>query len=251
VHAPALRPVWADLHVHTVVSPCAEVEMIPPLIVRRARELGLGLIAITDHNTAENTAAVVRAAQGSGVTVLPGMELQTQEEVHLLCLFDTVAQALDWQTLVYERLPALRNRADLFGAQYVVDETGELIRENERLLLTATSLPIDEAVALVRQRGGLPIAAHVDRMANGLLTNLGFVPPGLELAALEISMRLAPAEATQLHPQLAGWPRVRSGDARRLSEMSASMLLTLREPCLAELELAFQGVAGRRGKLFP
>jgi hypothetical protein len=242
--------VWADLHVHTVVSPCAEVEMIPPLIVRRARELGLGLIAVTDHNTAENVAAVVRAAQGSGVTVLPGMELQTQEEVHLLCLFDTVEQALDWQALVYGRLPALRNREDLFGAQYVVDETGELIRENERLLLTASSLPIAEAVALVRRRGGLPIAAHVDRMANGLLTNLGFVPPGLDLAALEISMRLAPAEAARLYPVVAGWPLVRSGDAHRLSEMSASMLLTVSEPGIGELELALKGLGGRKVKLY-
>ena len=248
---PALRPVWADLHVHTVVSPCAEIEMIPPLIVRRAKELGLGLIAVTDHNTAENAAAVMRAAEGSGVTVLPGMELQTQEEVHLLCLFDTLEQVLAWQTLVYDRLPPMENREDFFGAQYVVDETGEFIRRNERLLLTACSLSIEEAVAGVCRLGGLPIAAHVDRMANGLLTHLGFVPPGLALAALEISMRLTPSEALRLYPQLAGWPLVRSGDAHRLSEMSASMLLLLREPCISELELVFQGVGGRKIKLFP
>ncbi len=176
---------WADLHIHTVLSPCAEVEMIPPLIVRRAKELGLGLIAITDHNSAENVGAVMRAAHGSGVTVLPGIELQTQEEVHLLCLFATEEQALAWQALVYACLPALRNRDDLFGAQYVVDETGELVRQNDRLLLTAAAFPLEEAVARVRELGGLPIAAHVDRMANGFMTNLGFVPPGLELAALE------------------------------------------------------------------
>ena len=92
--ATALRSLWVDLHVHTVISPCAEVEMIPPLIVGRARELGLGAIAITDHNTAENVGAVQRAARDTGLVVLAGMEVQTREEAHILCLFDRLEQAL-------------------------------------------------------------------------------------------------------------------------------------------------------------
>jgi 3',5'-nucleoside bisphosphate phosphatase len=100
----------ADLHLHTVLSPCAEVEMIPPLIVRRALEAGLDLIAVTDHNAAANCAAVVQAAAGTGLAVLPGMELQTAEEVHVLCLFDTVEQALTWQGIVFDHLPNGRTR---------------------------------------------------------------------------------------------------------------------------------------------
>jgi len=110
------RSVWADLHIHTVLSPCAEVEMIPPLIVRRARELGLGLIAITDHNSAENVDSVQRAARGSGLKVLPGMEVQTSEEVHVLCLFDTLEQVLDWQECVFGSLPPLKNREEVLAA---------------------------------------------------------------------------------------------------------------------------------------
>ena len=84
----------ADLHVHTVLSPCAEIEMIPPLIVHRALQAGLALIAVTDHNSAENVAAVIEAAEGTGLTVLPGMEVQTREEVHLTCLFDSLEQVM-------------------------------------------------------------------------------------------------------------------------------------------------------------
>ncbi len=225
--------------------------MIPPLIVRRASELGLGLIAITDHNMTENAGAVMRAAEGSGLTVLPGMELQTQEEVHLLCLFETLDQARAWQAVVDDHLPALQNNDEFFGAQFIVDETGDLVRQDEQLRLTSAAIPLDEAVDRVHDFGGLPIAAHVDRQANGLLTILGFVPPGLPLAALEISARVPPDEATRRYPQVAGWPLICSGDAHRLSEMRASTLLTLASPSLRELALALSGADDRRVKLLP
>ncbi len=239
-----LRPIWADLHVHTVLSPCAEVEMIPPLIVDRARELGLGLLAITDHNSAENVAAVQRAAQESGIVVFAGMEVQTKEEAHVLCLYDTVEQVLDWQALVYASLPPLKNREDVFGAQFVVDETGDYIRTNERLLLTSTALSVEEVVSGVRQRGGLPIAAHVDRPSYSLLASLGFIPPELPLAALEVRALPPPA-------QVQGWPIIMSGDAHRLSEMRASTMVIMGEPSIRELELALRCEEGRKVKTTP
>jgi hypothetical protein len=245
-----LRPVWADLHIHTVVSPCAEVEMIPPLIIRRARELGLGLIAITDHNTAENVQAVQLAAEGSGITVLPGMEVQTREEVHLLCLFDTLEQVLRWQEVVYARSSPLKNREEVFGAQYVVDEKGEYRYTNDRLLLASTSLSVDDVVEGVRQEGGLSIAAHVDRQAFGLLAVLGFVPPGLALAALELWHSL-PDDTGLGGASLVGWPITHASDAHRLSEMRASTLVVVREPTIHELALAFRGQDGRKVKLLP
>ncbi len=97
----------ADLHLHTVLSACAEIEMIPPLIMRRARQLGLQLLAVTDHNSAENAAAMVEAGKHAGITVLPGMEVQTREEVHLICLFDDIEQVLEWQEHIYAHLPPL------------------------------------------------------------------------------------------------------------------------------------------------
>jgi 3',5'-nucleoside bisphosphate phosphatase len=246
-----LRPVWADLHVHTVLSPCAEVEMIPPFIIKRARELGLGVIAITDHNTAENVEAVQRAAKGSGVDVLPGMEVQTQEEAHVLCLFDTCEQALAWQEVVYAHLPPLKNREEVFGPQFVVDETGDFVRMNERLLLVSAALSIEDCVAGVNARGGLCIAAHVDRSAYSLLASLGFIPPHLALMALEISRLTPPTEAVARYASLQDWPLVTSGDAHRLSEMRASTLITWHEPSIRELALALRGEQGRKIKLWP
>jgi len=194
-------------------------------------------------------AAVQRAAQGSGVAVLAGMELQTREEVHLLCLFDTVDQACAWREVVWRSLPELPNREEVFGAQFVVDETGDYVRTEERLLLTSTSLAIEEAVAGVREAGGLPIAAHVDRPSFSLLANLGFIPPGLALAALEISHRQPPVEIVATHPQVQGWPLITSGDAHRLSEMYAGTLFTVANPTVAELALALRGEGGRKVKL--
>lgn len=245
-----LKSLSVELHLHTVVSPCAEVDMIPPLIVRQALALGLDAIAVTDHNTAENVAAVIHAAAGQGLTVLPGMETQTREEAHIVCLFDTVQQALAWQDVVYRHLPALLNNDDLFGPQYVVDETGDFIRLNERLLLVSTSLTVEQVVDQVSEIGGITIAAHVDRPAYSLLANLGFIPPGLKLSALEITARSGVREFVTRHPSLRGWPLVRSSDAHRLGDMRKAMQVRVRELTVSELDKAFRGQDGRSVTLF-
>jgi hypothetical protein len=240
------RYLLADLHVHTVLSPCAEVEMIPPLIVRRARELGLELIAITDHNAASNAAAVAEAAAGTGLTVLPGMEVQTREEVHLLCLFDTIEQVLAWQDTVFAALPKRRNDQTFFGEQYVVDATGEYLYTEERLLLVSTSLPVEGVVAGVLALGGIVVPAHVDRPSFSLVANLGFVPPGLEIAGLELSRHADPAEVARHFPQTAGYGLIVDGDAHCLEELTARTTFKVEEPTVAELALALAGRDGRR-----
>ncbi|MBC7234852.1 MAG: PHP domain-containing protein [Chloroflexi bacterium] len=246
-----LRSVLVDLHVHTVVSPCAEVEMIPPLIVRRALELGLSIIAVTDHNTADNVAAVQRAAEGTNLAVLAGMEVQTREDAHILCLFDTAEQALAWQGVVYAHLPDMPNNEEVFGAQFVVDEMGEFMHKNERLLLTATSLSPEQVVSGVRSLGGIAIAAHIDRQAFSLLMSLGFLPPGLQLSAVEISRHTTPEAVLARYPSLRGMPIIASGDAHRLAEMCAHTLVTLRSPSVRELELALRGEGGRAVEYMP
>jgi len=240
-----LKKFVADLHIHTVLSACAEVEMIPPLIVERALELGLSLIAITDHNSAENVAACMEAAEGTNLTVLPGMEVETEEEVHLLCLFDTLEQVLTMQGRVYNHLPPLKNKDDVFGPQFVVDATGEFIAYNDRLLLTATSLSVEGVVERVNELGGVCIPAHIDRPSYSLLANLGFIPPDLNFPALEITPRAKPAELLKQFPDLAGYTLIVDGDAHRLSEINARTVFTLSEPTIAELRLAFAGREGR------
>jgi len=241
----------ADLHLHTVLSACAEVEMIPPLIVQRARELGLELLAVTDHNAARNVAAVMAAAAGTGITVLPGMEVQSREEVHLVCLFDTMEQVLAWQEQVFAALPDRENDEAFFGAQFVVDAEGEYVDTEKRLLSISTGLSVEQVVAGVRALGGIVLAAHVDRPSFSLVANLGFVPPGLEIAGIELSRRADPAAALQRLPQLTAFGRVVSGDAHRLEEMTARTMFKVKVPVVAELAMALAGSEGRRVEIYP
>ena len=234
----------AELHVHTVLSPCAGVEMIPPLIVREALQLGLQIIAITDHNATANISAVMQAARGTGLTVLPGMELQTREEVHLLCLFDTLEQTAAWQARVDKVLPDIPNNTEFFGEQFVVDATGEFIRREERLLSNSASIGLEIAAEMVKSLGGLAIPAHVDRKANGLLALLGLVPPGFD--ALEISRHISPKDALERYPQIQGHPLIQSGDVHLLDGFLGVMELGMEKPCIAELSKAIKGVEKRK-----
>jgi PHP family Zn ribbon phosphoesterase len=227
----------AEFHLHTVLSACAEIEMIPPLIIRQAQRLGIQWLAVTDHNSAENARAVMEAGARAGIVVLPGMEVQTREEVHLLCLFEALEPALAWQEQVYQHLPDLPNREETFGSQLVVDAEGTFLRFQERLLQTSTSLSVEQVVTMVEALGGLVIPAHVDRPAFSLLANLGIIPPGLNIPAVEITPRLTPAQALERFPQLAGRALITNGDAHRLSVAA---------PTLAELRRALAGVDGRK-----
>jgi 3',5'-nucleoside bisphosphate phosphatase len=237
----------ADLHVHTVLSPCAGIEMIPPLIVQTALENKINLIAITDHNATANANAVMEAAKGMELVVLPGMELQTKEEVHLLCLFDTLEQAAIWQKTVDAHLPAIPNNIEYFGEQFIVDASGDFLRREERLLLNSTSLGLAEAAKLVQSLGGLPIPAHVDRKANGLIEILGLIPPGFE--ALEISRHITPAAARQKYPQIGRTPLIQSGDVHHLDGFLGAVELEVEAPTISEIHLALQNQAGRKTSL--
>jgi PHP family Zn ribbon phosphoesterase len=240
-----MKTFLADLHIHTVLSPCAEVEMIPPLIVDEALQRGIILIAITDHNASANIRSVQQAAEGTGLVVLPGMELQTREEVHVLCLFDNEEQIEEWQRIVSHSLLPIENRIDYFGEQFVVDSSGEFIRRESQLLLTSTDLTFDKACELVHNLGGLFIPAHVDRPAFGLIANLGFVPAGVQVDALEFSRHMNMKMATMKFPQVSGFPALQDGDAHRLNEFLGVNVFTFESPGIAEIRLSLRNEAGR------
>lgn len=242
-----LKQFVADLHVHTVLSPCANYRMVPELLVERALEVGVNLLGITDHNSGENVAAVVSAAQDSGVTVLPGMEVESREGVHLLTLFDDVEGLERWQGIVYEALPRRENVDRVFGSQLVVDAAGHLLRVNQRLLITAADLSLEEVIATSLGLGGLCIPAHVDRPANGLLPVLGLLPGGFKTVAVEISWRLTPQEAVRQFPALAGHTLLRSSDAHYLEDIGkATTTFLVTAASVAEIALACRQEQGRR-----
>ncbi len=235
----------ADLHIHTVLSACAETEMMPEFIIERAQDLGLNLIAVTDHNSAENAAAMVAAAKGTGIKVLPGMEVQTREEVHMLCLFDTLEQVTAWQENVYAHLPPLKNKENVFGAQIVIGANGTPVGYNDRLLATSTFFSVEQVVQHVKGLKGLCIPCHVDRPAYSMIANLGFIPPNLEIAGVEISHLVTPKQAHARFPQLEKYSLIANGDAHRLKEIARRTTLKMAEATVAELALALAGQEGR------
>jgi 3',5'-nucleoside bisphosphate phosphatase len=240
-----LKTYRAELHVHTVLSPCAQVEMIPPLIVRSALENQINLIAITDHNHTANIGAVQKAASGTGLVVLPGIEVQTREEVHVVCLFDTLEQAQSFQAFVDQTLPLVDNRADFFGEQFIVDETGDFVANEDRLLINSLNASFEQVYEQTTQIGGLFIPAHVNRKTFGLIENLGLVPTGVKVEALEISRHLKANEAAQKFPQIRGYPLIQSGDVHGLDEFLGATELTLETPTVSEIRLALQNKDGR------
>lgn len=240
-----MKTYLAELHVHTVLSPCAGVEMIPPLIIQNALECGINIIAITDHNASENVPAVIKAAEGHDLTVLPGMELQTEEEVHVLCLFDSMDQLNCLQVIVDKKLPDIKNNIEYFGEQFIVDHTGAFIRRKERLLINSTSLSFDEAFQEVSKLGGLFIPAHVNRQAFGLIDHLGFVPPELNIEALEISRHIPLQEAIEKYPQISNYPIIQSGDVHYLGDFLGVNQFIIEEPTISEIKMAFQSIQKR------
>lgn len=210
------REYHVDLHIHTVLSACAEVEMIPPLIVEEALSKGLHVIAVTDHNATGNVAAVMEAAAATALVVLPGMELLTQEEVDVLCIFDTLEQAQAWQAQVDGWLLPLDNNAEHFGPQFLVDAAGDFVAEDTRMRKAPARVGIEDAARAAHALGGLVIPAHVGREVYGLMYVLGFWPPDLEADAAEVSHNLRPSQAYAQYPSLRDIPVITSSDAHFL-----------------------------------
>ncbi len=240
------RIIEADLHVHTCLSPCADLLLSPRAVVQAAVRVGIGLVAVCDHNSAENTAAAVRAARGTGVTIVPGLEITTAEEVHILTLFADGGGAGRMQNLVYRHLQPGKNDERLFGQQIVVNEHDEVEGFNDRLLIGATSLPIQDVVRAVHDLGGLAIASHVDRETFGLIGHLGMIPEGLDLDAVEISRQMDPPTARAAFPGIERFPIVRSSDAHQPDEIGRTTTrLAIESPTFDELRLALRCEQGR------
>jgi hypothetical protein len=220
--------------------------MSPRAIVRRAVEAGLHLIAVCDHNSCENLPALQEAAEAAGLAVLAGMEITTQEEIHILGLFDAAACAFEVQKVVYEHLPG-ENDETAFGCQVVVNEHEEVVSFNKKLLIGATTLSLEAVVDLIHCRGGIAVASHIDREAYSIISQLGFVPPGLALDALEVSPATGVDEARRRFPGLDHLPFISSSDAHSLDGIGRSATVFLMEaPGIDEMKLALAGREGRK-----
>jgi len=208
-------------------------------IVERAKKAGLDMIAICDHNSAENVAALAKAGARAGLAVIGGMEVTSSEEVHILALFDTEADLMYMQDMVYENLPG-ENSEEAFGSQIVVDEWDNIVGKNRRLLIGATTLTVEQIVDSIHRWAGLAIASHVDRERFSLIGQLGFIPKGLELDALEVS---APSSVIREY----GYPVVTSSDAHFLDDIGRrSTCFMIETASLGEIKKALRRELGRR-----
>jgi len=226
----------ADLHIHSALSPCASLEMSPTAIVRRAQEAGLDLIAITDHNSVENGFVAAALAEKTGIKVLFGMEAQSREDVHLLCLFEDRLQAERFNERIYSLLPDMPNNPDYFGDQVVVDEQDNIVRYEEKLLLNALAISVPELVELVRSHDGIVVPAHVEAPPYGLLVNLGLVPVELEGSPLEIGCESSRESVLRAFPALARYPLLRNSDAHFLKDIGrARTVFSAASPSLPAL----------------
>lgn len=238
----SLKEFHGDLHIHTCLSPCADLEMSPRSIVREAKKKGLHFVGICDHNSAENVGAAKKVGAMESIGVIGGMEVTSSEEVHVLALFDIGSHLHALQKAVYRNLRGTNDQR-LYGDQVVVNEEDEVIRFNRKLLIGAAEMTIHEVVELIHSLKGVAIASHVDRQGFGIISQLGFIPEDLHLDALEITNWSRAWNMT-----IPGeFPIVVSSDAHFLEDVGRERTaFLLEEVTVEELRKSFRGEDGRR-----
>lgn len=222
--------IYADLHLHSCLSPCGDNDMTPYNLVNMAKLLGFDMIALTDHNSCRNCKSAVAVGKEIGLTVVPGMELCTAEEIHCVCLLPDLDAADAFSQHIHGTMPPVKNQPEIFGEQRVMD-TGDGILDTEPLLLTtASSVSIDDLVPLVRSFGGACFPAHLDRASYSILSVLGFLYPELQFTAAEFTHKAFLPQYLDKHPLLQDMHIVRNSDAHYLENMvEPAEPLTLRE----------------------
>jgi 3',5'-nucleoside bisphosphate phosphatase len=237
----------ADLHIHTCLSPCSELSMTPFRIVEKAASLGINIIAVCDHNTAEQVEVTSKLAEKKGIRVIAGMEINSAEEVHVLGLFGKISDAFKMQDVVYENLQPGENDEDAFGMQVLVNESDEVLGFNRRLLIGATDISVNRIVELIHHFNGLAIASHIDREGFGVIGQLGFIPEDVEFDALEISYRTGKDEARARYGQYSHIPWISSSDAHSLEAVGrATTGFLMEHSTFEELRLTMEGTGGRK-----
>lgn len=236
----------ADLHIHTVLSPCGDVEMSPVNIVKKACEMGLDIIGITDHNSTLNCKVVQEVGLKNDLFVLMGVEINTKEEIHCLAFFENNEALSEFQQYLNVHLANIPNDVQKFGYQLVVNEKEEVLEEIEPLLISALYQNINEVSQKVHQLNGIFIPAHIDKYRNSIISQLGFIPQDLEIDAIEISQN------HQKNPNIENLlnniskPIITSSDAHYIDQIgSVFSIFKMKEKSFPEIRKAFKNIDGR------
>ena len=208
-----------DFHIHSCLSPCGDADMTPNNIVNFAKIMGYDAIALTDHNTALNCPAVSKLAEKNGITFIPGMELCTSEEVHIVCLFYSLEDSLNFSEYVKSTMPPIKNKPAVFGEQLICDENDNVIGQEEILLVTASGISTERVVKKVAEYNGICYPAHIDRSSFSILSNLGIINEYFGFKCAEVYDIMKEDELKQKHPYLNKLKILSDSDAHYLDNM--------------------------------
>ena len=214
---------YYDLHIHSCLSPCADNDMTPADIAGVGALNNLSVMALTDHNSCENCPAFFEACEFYGLTPIAGMELTTSEDIHVICLFKNLKNAMDFSDAVYDRIMPIINKPEIFGEQIVADTDGQVVKYIDKLLISATDISIEEVPCLVSEYDGICYPAHIDRESNGIIAILGDIPPepGFFCAEIHDSEKLC--EYKNDYPICSNFTFVSSSDAHRISDINTDL----------------------------
>lgn len=209
-----------DLHIHTALSPCCDNDMTPNNIVNMALLKGLDVIAITDHNSCKNARSVIEAGKDSGLIILPGMEVETSEAIHVLCLFNDIDIAEGIEKLIIEELPSIKNKVNIYGNQLIMNSNDEVLEDMEQLLVISSGISIYRLINIVCDVGGVAIPAHIDRSSYSIIAALGSIPQDLNVKLIEISQEMNVKDYLEHNNQCRKYTIIQSSDAHYLEDIS-------------------------------
>jgi PHP family Zn ribbon phosphoesterase len=239
----------ADLHIHSVLSPCGDLDMSPVRIIHEAKKEKLDIIGLADHNSTLHCELLVELGKREGITVFPGVEINTREEVHCLAFFEKVDTVQKFQHYLNLHLPDIKNKPDKFGYQLVINEKEEILDEVENLLIIGLDCSIEEAEKKVHELGGIFIPAHVDRQANGIFSQIGFIADDLKIDAIEYSAALTSDKLLKLRPELKRYSLISNSDAHYPNQIGKRVTeYYLEEPSFSEWNKALKGIESRKIK---
>ena len=214
------KRLYYDFHIHSCLSPCGDNEMTVNNIVNMAVIKGLDVIALTDHNSSKNCPAFLAAAKKAYIKALPGMEITTMEEVHAICLFESLDYAMAFDSYVYALLPEIKNQPEIFGEQILLNEQDQKVGYVDKLLANASAISFYELNDLMKEFGGIYFPAHIEKPAFSLLSNLGFFPPDCPMHAIEIKDVSKYKSILTENPAMADLPVFTNSDAHYLWDIS-------------------------------
>ncbi|MEG1642070.1 MAG: PHP domain-containing protein [Synergistaceae bacterium] len=242
-----LKPFWVDLHIHTVLSPCGELEMGAPEIVQKAIEQKIDIIGISDHNTCENYPALCECAQNK-IKVLSCIEIQSAEDIHLLTIFPTYDKTLECKNWYWDKMQNIKNDSEKFGYQLVINKENEIEKEEEKFLIQGVGYEIDQIIDKVHDLDGIAILAHVDRPSFSYPVSLGPIPQDYKADAFELSSRVNSNEADIWRINYPNRTFIRSSDSHELNRISRlnCTKMMLEAPTFNEIKMALHGEENRR-----